>query len=45
MLRNWVEILPLFVVRIIARRSCERVKLGNTTCIQALKDVLFVESK
>jgi len=45
MLAKWTEILPLFVVRWLARRMCERVQIfreGNTRlAATARPDVLI----
>lgn len=46
MLANWVEILPLFIVRWIARQEAERwhFRVGTVhyVCAMARPDVLFV---
>jgi hypothetical protein len=43
MLAAWVEMLPLFVVRWLALRHCERLKDGSgKTLVTARKDVLIV---
>lgn len=46
MLSKWTEILPLFIVRILAKRYCERVPYAyegrvQRTCATARLDVLI----
>lgn len=41
MLNWWAEFLPLFLVRLIAKRTCERVACGKTEFVTARTDVLF----
>lgn len=46
MLATWTEVLPLFVIRWLARRHCERVMIGGnrTTYCVARPDVLVQEN-
>lgn len=39
MLRNWVQILPLFLVKIVARRYCPTIQIGKYTYYDAFPDV------
>lgn len=39
MLGKWIEIMPLFVVRWLARRHCERVTLSGVEWHTATSDV------
>lgn len=42
MLARWTEILPLFVVRWLAVRHCERLRIkGGPTVVMARPDALF----
>lgn len=41
MLAKWTEILPLFVIKWLARRSCERVAYGMQEFVTARPDVLI----
>jgi hypothetical protein len=41
MLVSWVNILPLFIVKWLARRFCMRMNVGNLTYAEALPDVLI----
>ena len=50
MLARWTELLPLFVVRWMARRWCERVTTSHTerpslVMAMARPDVLFVTER
>ena len=46
MLAAWTEILPLFVVRWLARRYCGTVKHGGLQCLDARPGMLiFVYEK
>ena len=40
MLRWWVNLLPLFIVKAIARRRCELFDIHGRTWAHALPDVL-----
>lgn len=40
MLRNWINILPLFIVKQIARKNCELVYIGGKHYYTATKGVL-----
>lgn len=42
MLAKWTEILPLFLVRKIASRNCEKMETGGMKFVRARKDVLIV---
>lgn len=41
MLASWIELLPLFIVRRLARRYCERVSVHGDAWITARRDVLI----
>lgn len=42
MLAAWTAILPLFVVRWLALRHCQRLPYQDQIVVQALPDVLFI---
>lgn len=41
-MKAWTELLPVFVVRWLARRNLERLVLRDCVVVQARPDVLFV---
>lgn len=41
MLAAWIELMPLFVVRWLARRNCEIVEAGQIKCFDARPGVLI----
>lgn len=44
-MRAWVNLLPLFVVKILARRHCEKVKAGYIYYHTATPDVLIAAKR
>ena len=45
MLAAWTEILPLFVVRWLARKHCERFHLGGYQFHGARPDIFVIAQK
>ncbi len=43
MLAWWIELLPLFIVRRLARRHCERIVLRNAIVYDARPGVFILE--
>lgn len=41
MLAKWLQILPVFVYKRIAKKYCEKVSVGGVTVVTASKDVLI----
>lgn len=41
MLKNWIQILPLFLIKIIARKQCQIVEHGGRKYCMAFPDVLI----
>ena len=41
MLSNWMKILPIFIIKPIAKKYCERVEKGGKTYVIAFEDVLI----
>lgn len=42
MLAAWTQFLPLFLVRWLALRHCQRLPHNGQIVVQALEDVLFI---
>ena len=44
-MKTWVKLLPLFVVKWLAGRHCERTTIGNQVFVIAFKDVLIAAER
>ena len=44
MLKNWLQILPLFLIKIIARKLCPTVQIGKHSYHEAFPDVFIREA-
>lgn len=44
MLKNWLQILPLFLIKIIARKLCPTVSIGKYSYHEAFPDVFIKKS-
>ena len=44
MLARWWDLMPVFVVRWVARRYCMRVPVGDSIYVYGTKGVLFLDT-